>query len=67
MLSDLDIYHSAKLLIDHHGRDAPIRAAMRADELLAAGDMDGVSVWKRIVKAIDSLLADKLPNDTRPH
>ena len=39
--SDLDIYRAAKVLIDRHGQDAPIRAAMRADEPLAAGDLDG--------------------------
>ncbi len=44
LTSDLDIYRSAKLLIDQHGEDAPIFAAMqaakRADALLEAGDME---------------------------
>ena len=40
MIPDLDIYRSAKLLIDQHGVEAPIHAAMRADELLDAGNMD---------------------------
>ena len=30
-------------------------AAMRADELLEAGDLDGVSVWKRILGAVEEL------------
>jgi len=38
MLTDLDIYRSAKLLIDQHGADAIIEAALKADELLDAGD-----------------------------
>jgi len=58
-LSDLDIYRTAKLLVDQHGQDAPIHAAMRADELLAAGDMDGARAWKRIIGAIDTLLSGK--------
>ncbi len=37
MPSDLDIYRSAKLLIDQHGEDAPIFAAMQADKRLEAG------------------------------
>ena len=41
MTSDLDIYRSANELIEQHGEDAPIHAAMRADERLAAGDMEG--------------------------
>ncbi len=39
--SDLDILRSAKLLIDQHGEDAGLEAAMQADRQLAAGDMDG--------------------------
>lgn len=36
-----DIYRAAKLLIDKYGAEATIHAALRADELLEAGDMDG--------------------------
>jgi len=31
---------------------------MRADELLAGGDLDGQVVWKRILAAVDALLAN---------
>jgi hypothetical protein len=41
MIPDLDIYRAAKLLVDQHGEDAPIRAAERADELLQGGDVGG--------------------------
>ncbi len=41
MTSDIDIYRSAHELIEQHGEDAPILAAMRADELMEAGDMEG--------------------------
>ena len=41
MTSGLDIYRSAKLLIDQHGDDAPIFAAMQADKRAEAGDMEG--------------------------
>ncbi len=33
-----------------------------ADELLEAGDMDGLAVWKRILKAVDELLSEKVPD-----
>ena len=36
----------------HHDEDAPIHAAMKADELLEAGDLDGYAVWKRILRAV---------------
>ncbi len=38
MLSELDILRSAKLVLDHHGEDALVYAARRADELLERGD-----------------------------
>ncbi len=34
MISDLDIYRTAKLLVDQHGDMAPIHAAMNADAML---------------------------------
>ncbi len=67
MTSDLDIYRSAHLLIKRHGDDAPIEAAMRADELVEAGDMEGVAVWRRIVKAIEELLSEERPDDAEVH
>ncbi len=51
MLSDLDIYRSAQLLVEQHGADPLIEAALKADELLDAGDRDGQQVWMRIRKA----------------
>ena len=44
MIPDLDIYRSANLLVESHGEDAPIHAAMRADTILEAGDLDGYAV-----------------------
>ncbi len=55
MASDLDIYRSANLLVAQHGENAGLEAAMRADKLLAAGDMDGKRVWVRIMKAVEEL------------
>ncbi len=37
MIPDLDIYRAAQALVKHHGEDAPIHAAMRADKLLEVG------------------------------
>ena len=59
MTSRKDIWRAAKLLVDQHGADAPIRAAQRADELLAAGDMAGRAVWLRILEAVKELMATK--------
>ncbi len=56
MIPDLDIWRSAQALVKSHGADAPIHAAMRADELLEAGDLDGYAVWRRVVKATEELV-----------
>ncbi len=44
VIPDLDIYRSANLIVKHHGQDAPIQAAMRADAMLGKGDLDGYAV-----------------------
>ena len=51
-MDDIDIFRSAKLLLDKHGRDAQLIAIKRATKMLDAGDMDGYAVWKRILGAI---------------
>ncbi len=55
MIPDLDIYRSASILVKHHGQDAPIHAAMRADAMLDKGDLGGCAVWRRIVRAVEEL------------
>ncbi len=60
MISDLDIFRSANLLVKRHGDEAPIHAAMNADAMLAKGDMDGRAVWLRVVRAVKEIL-DKKP------
>ncbi len=61
MIPDLDIYRSANLLVRHHGQDAPIEAAMRADAMLESGDLDGYAVWKRILRAVGRYSGTKCP------
>lgn len=65
--ADTDIYRTANELIKQHGEDAPIHAAMRADELLAAGDMDGQALWKRILVVVDELLSEGRPDGAQLH
>ncbi len=60
-MSNLDIYHTAKVLVKHHGKDAPALAAIRADEPLSAGDLDGYAVYKRVMNATEELLARVRP------
>lgn len=55
MISELDIWRAASLLIRQHGADAELVAAQRADEMLDCGDGEGQLVWMRIRRAIAAL------------
>ncbi len=65
MIHDRDIYRSANLVVKQHGADAPIHAAMRADALLEAGNLDGYAVCKRILRAVEELQRAKLTEGER--
>jgi len=41
MISELDIWRAANLLIRNHGADAELEAAQRADLMLKRGDDEG--------------------------
>ena len=66
MPDEIDIYRSANLLIEQHGEDAPIFAAMQADKCLAAGDLDGKAVWMGVIGAIKELLDQQPPSSDTP-
>ena len=64
MTPDLDIYRTANALINQHGdMGAEMHAAMRADELLEAGDMDGRRVWLRVLEAVRELTSKGPPGE----
>jgi hypothetical protein len=64
MISDLDIWRAANLLIRKHGADAELEAAKRADLMLNRGDDEGRLVWARVRRAIEALQAQP---SGRPH
>ena len=56
VISDWEIWACANHYITKHGEDAPIIAAMRADELMSECDMQGARTFQMIVKRINQLL-----------
>ncbi len=48
------------------GDEAPIFAAMQADKRLEAGDMEGKTVWLRVIRAIEDLLHTAPHSDGEP-
>ncbi len=55
MIPGLDINRAAKAIIRKFGEGARVHAATRADAMLDAGDLDGLTVWKRILRAVEEL------------
>jgi hypothetical protein len=51
----IEIWRSAKLLIDHHGDSAALHALSRASAFKISGDEVGAAVWFRIFDAIEEL------------
>jgi hypothetical protein len=51
VVSDLDIYRAANLLIDRYGADALIEAPRMIDRMLELGNPEGQAVWRRIRRA----------------
>ena len=55
MVSELDTYRTAGVLIREHGENAALEAAILADKMLEQGSLDGQRIWKRILAAINEL------------
>ena len=67
MISDLDIYRSAKVIMKQYGKDAQIHSTKRASAMLDKGDLDAYAVWKRILRAIEELKRAEPKPGTRVH
>ena len=67
MIDDVDVWRAAALLVKRHRKDAALVAAQRADELFAAGDLEGGAVWRQILGTIRELTRTKLPDGERPN
>ena len=61
MITEWELWACANQAINEHGADAPIFAAMRADELFEQGDDDGARTWRLIVERINGLLSGPAP------
>ena len=56
-IPDIDVWRAAALMTQCFRRDAEAQAAACADELLAAGKVEGCAMWRRITAAITQLQA----------
>jgi hypothetical protein len=52
MVSDLDIFRAAHLMMHEYGRDAEFKAANYIDRMRGRGDWDTLLTWARIQRTI---------------
>ena len=55
MISDREIWQAAGVMVKRYGEDAAKEAEFRADAF--EGDAGGYAIWRRIMEAIEGLLA----------
>ncbi|MDG6078101.1 hypothetical protein E3U23_02690 [Erythrobacter litoralis] len=57
MINAWETWACAAHFVSRYGTDAPLRAAARSDELLAASDLAGAQAFASIVRRINELVA----------
>ncbi len=62
MIEGIDLWRAARIMVKRYGDGAATEAAMRADEFLDQGNLDGQRLWMRIMLTIEELQRDR-PRD----
>ena len=55
VMTEIEIWRAAYLMLRWYGETAQQESARRADEFVTAGDADGAASWHRVIDAIDQL------------
>jgi len=61
VISDLDIYRTAKIVLDNHGERAEAEADRAADRMHERGDAVGEAVWMRVKGCRSASCAERRP------
>ena len=56
MISEIDIWRVAKLMLQRYGDEAEAESAIRMQELALNGDSAGAAVWRRVTDAVGQLV-----------
>lgn len=67
MSSNFDIFRTAKLYVAQFGKEAPIRAGKRAEQLYRSRDFAGCVYWLRTLTLIYELLTRELRDNRVLH
>jgi hypothetical protein len=55
VISEIDVWRAAVLMMKRYGDNAPIESGKRADDLANAGDDAGAAIWRRIEDVVEKL------------
>jgi hypothetical protein len=55
MIAEIEMYRSAKVLIDHYGGGALLEAMTRQERFRIIGSDAGVALWRLIADAVEVL------------
>lgn len=58
-----DVAQTARTLIGQYGDDAAVIATLRAAELAATGNVDGLFFWDSVIELIEDMAEGKVPQD----
>ncbi|WOF75710.1 hypothetical protein QMT40_003386 [Parvibaculaceae bacterium PLY_AMNH_Bact1] len=58
-----DIAQTARTLVVQYGEDAAVIATLRAAELAATGNLDGLFFWDSVIELIEDMAEGKVPQD----
>jgi hypothetical protein len=67
MPTQRNVYMAANLLVQQHGKEAPLFAAMNMESLAERGDQTGRALWLRVLDAIKEIQAREPARGTRIH
>jgi hypothetical protein len=63
MVEPIDIWRTARQMVDAHGIFAPQECRENADAAAASGDCDGEVAWEIVRRTAERMLENGLPQD----
>lgn len=56
MTQDQELWGVASMMLNRHGRNAPVKVAERLGALAVAGEAEGVAMWQEVARRLHMLM-----------